>query len=166
MKFLVVENLFSTCFSTKSSRFPKAASLGAHRSERKTLSLGAFSGVRKELCSVAAGNFAQSFMGKKSKLLIESRLQAESDLKNYPVDDFWRLESAPFSICTVACRCALTCGSLWPTSCPERFYIFLLCVTGVSPPYPHELFEKSSTKNFFILYPLETTKERAIYESS
>ena len=67
------------------------------------LSSGAFSGVRKELCSVAAGNFAQSFMGKKSKLLIEnlfsipfsarekvleSRLQAESDLKNYPVDDF------------------------------------------------------------------------------
>ena len=25
-----------------------------------------------ELCSVAAGNFAQSFMGKKSKLLIEN----------------------------------------------------------------------------------------------
>ena len=27
-----------------------------------------------ELCSVAAGNFAQSFMGKKSKLLIENLL--------------------------------------------------------------------------------------------
>ena len=95
-KFLI--ELFS-----KSSQIPKTASLGAHRSERKTLSSGAFSVVRKELCSVAAGNFAQSFMGKKSKLLIEnlfsipfsarekvleSRLQAESDLKNYPVDDF------------------------------------------------------------------------------
>ena len=32
----------------------------------------AFLRVKKEFCSVAAGNFAQSFMGKKSKLQIEN----------------------------------------------------------------------------------------------
>ena len=139
MKFLVVENLFSTCFSTKSSRFPKTASLGAHRSERKTLSSGAFSGVRKELCSVAAGNFAQSFMGKKSKLLIESRLQAESDIKNHPADDFWRLELFPFYICTDVCRCALTCDCTETASSLYRFLYLLWSVTGALPPYPHKL---------------------------
>ena len=60
--------------------------------------------VWKEFCSVAEDNFAQSFMGKKSKLQIENKfsihfsarekvlenqLSVESNLKNYPVDDFW-----------------------------------------------------------------------------
>ena len=102
-KFLVVENLFSTCFSTKSSWCPEAKPLGARRNERKALSSGAFLRAQKELCSVATGNFAQSFMDKKSKLQIENKfsihfsarekvlenqLSVESNLKNYPVDDF------------------------------------------------------------------------------
>jgi len=36
------------------------------------LSSGAFLKAQQELCSVAIGNFAQSFMGKKSKLQIEN----------------------------------------------------------------------------------------------
>lgn len=31
---------------------------------------------------------------------------------------------------------------------PLLIYILLFCVTGALPPYLHELFEKSSTKNF------------------
>ena len=96
LKFLV--ELFE-----KSSQIPKTASLVALRRERHPLSSGAFAGEGTELCSIAKGNFAQSFMGKKSKLLIEnlfsipfsarekgieSRLQAESDIKNHPADDF------------------------------------------------------------------------------
>ena len=63
----------------------------------------AFLRAQKELCSVATGNFAQSFMGKKSKLQIENKfsihfsasekvlenqLCVQTNLKNYPVDDF------------------------------------------------------------------------------
>jgi len=94
---------FWSSFLQKARRFQRQRLWALTAVSEILLSSGAFSGVRKELCSVAAGNFAQSFMGKKSKLLIEnlfsipfsarekvleSRLQAESDLKNYPVDDF------------------------------------------------------------------------------
>ena len=83
--------------------FKRAKPFDAHRSERKPLLSGAFLRAQKELCSVAAGNFAQSFMDKKSKLQIENKfsihfsarekvlenqLSVESNLKNYPVDDF------------------------------------------------------------------------------
>jgi hypothetical protein len=56
----------------KSSQIPKTASLVALRRVRHPLSSGAFAGEGTELCSVAKGNFAQSFTGKKSKLQIEN----------------------------------------------------------------------------------------------
>jgi hypothetical protein len=57
----------------KKLRFPKAEPLVAHRNERNTLAFKLLLSSQKELCSVATGNFAQSFMGKKSKLQIENR---------------------------------------------------------------------------------------------
>jgi len=57
---------------TKSSQITKTASFFALRRVRNSrvelvqlLSSGAFLKDQKELCSVAIGNFAQSFMGKK-----------------------------------------------------------------------------------------------------
>ena len=57
----------------KKLRFPKAEPLVARRNERNTLAFKLLLSSQKELCSVATGNFAQSFMGKKSKLQIENK---------------------------------------------------------------------------------------------
>ena len=43
---------------------------------------------------------------------------------------------------------ALTCGSIKIAYKSLSFLFSFLSVTGALPPYPHELFEKSSTKNF------------------
>ena len=42
----------------------------------------------------------------------------------------------------------LTYSSIYSASCPYLFKYFFLSVTGALPPYPHELFVKSSCKNF------------------
>ena len=44
---------------------------------------------------------------------------------------------------------ALTCGSIETAAQPLTIlFLFIINVTGALPPYPYELFEKSSTKNF------------------
>jgi len=61
---------------TKSSQITKTASLVAFRRRRNLYRLSAFLKDQKELCSVAAGNFAQSFMGKKANSRLKTCFQS------------------------------------------------------------------------------------------
>ena len=93
-----------------------------------------------------AGNFAQSFMGKKSKLLIENKfsihfsarekwfknyLTAQTIPEKFPVGSFRLSESV----------CFRSQGTDVPqhrnSIVPRTIYIFWRSVTGALPPYPH-----------------------------
>ena len=65
---------FSSTFY-KRWQITKTASLVAFRRRRNLYRLSAFLKDQKELCSVAIGNFAQSFMGKKANSKLKTCFQ-------------------------------------------------------------------------------------------